>query len=165
MKPFAALAIAVLALAACAPVVQRPMIPPPAFAGPRLEGDHFISFDGAPLGLSRWDVASGEPWAVIVGVHGMNDYGNGFHLAAPVWAARGIATYAYDQRGFGRSPERGVWGGDALMMEDLRAFTALIRARFPHAVIAVVAESLGGALAIETFASDRPPAADRLVLI
>jgi alpha-beta hydrolase superfamily lysophospholipase len=50
------------------------------------------------------------------------------------------------------------------MMEDLRAFVGVIRARFPHATIAVVAESLGGAVAIETFASDRPPAADRLIL-
>jgi acylglycerol lipase len=165
MKPLAALILVVLALAACAPVVQRPMIPPPAFAGPRLEADRFISFDGAPLGLSRWDVPTGEPWAVVVGVHGMDDYANAFHLAAPYWAAHGIATYAYDQRGFGRSPRRGVWGGDALMMEDLRTFTALVRARFPHAVIAVAAESMGGAVAIETFASTRPPAADRLVLI
>jgi len=165
MKLLAALALAVLALAACAPVVQRPMIPPPAFAGPRLEGDRFISFDGAPLGLSHWDATSGEPWAVVVGVHGMDDYANAFHLAAPYWAAHGIATYAYDQRGFGRSQRRGVWGGDALMMEDLRTFVNLIRARYPHAVVAVVAESMGAAVAIETFASDRPPAADRLVLI
>jgi alpha-beta hydrolase superfamily lysophospholipase len=165
MKRLAALAIVVLALAACAPVVQRPMTPPPTFAGPRLEGHRFISFDGAPLGLTRWDVPSGEPWAVVVGLHGMDDYANAFHLAAPYWAARGIATYAYDQRGFGRSPERGVWAGDALMMEDLRTFTLLVRARFPHAVIAVVGESMGGAVAIETFASARPPPADRLVLI
>jgi alpha-beta hydrolase superfamily lysophospholipase len=94
----------------------------------------------------------------------MDDYANAFHLAGPYWAKQGVATYAYDQRGFGRSPERGVWGGDALMMEDLRTFTALIRARFPHATIAVLGESLGGAVAIEAFASDRPPAADRLIL-
>lgn len=156
--------LTILALGACAPVVQRPQLPPPSFQGPRLEGDRFISFDGAALGLSHWDVPRGEPWAVIVGLHGMDDYANAFHLAGPYWAARGIATYAYDQRGFGRSPERGVWGGDKLMMEDLRTFTALIRARYPHAIIAVVGESLGGAVAIEAFASDRPPDADRLVL-
>ena len=50
------------------------------------------------------------------------------------------------------------------MTEDLRTFVALVRARFPHATIAVAGESLGGAVAIEAFASDRPPAADRLVL-
>jgi alpha-beta hydrolase superfamily lysophospholipase len=51
------------------------------------------------------------------------------------------------------------------MTEDLRTVTALVRAKFPHATIVVAGESLGGAVAIEAFASDRPPAADRLVLL
>jgi len=154
-----------LVTAACAPVVQRPLTPTPDFAGPRLTDDAFVSFDGARLGVSHWDVPGGQPWAVIVGVHGMDDYANAFHLAAPVWASQGIATWAYDQRGFGRSPQRGVWAGDALMTQDLRTFTALVRARYPHAVIAVVGESLGGAVAIEAFASPDPPPADRLILL
>ncbi|MFI4936728.1 MAG: alpha/beta fold hydrolase [Caulobacterales bacterium] len=153
-------------LAACAtPLIQHPMIPTPSFQGPRLEEGDFISFDGARLGLTRWDAANGEPWAVVVGVHGMNDYANSFHLAAPYWANQGIATYAYDQRGFGRSPHRGVWAGDALMTQDLRTLTALIRARYPHAIIAVAGESLGGAVAIEAFASAHPPDADRVILL
>jgi alpha-beta hydrolase superfamily lysophospholipase len=54
---------------------------------------------------------------------------------------------------------------DALTTEDLRTIVALARRRWPHAVIAVAGESLGGAVAIEAFASDRPPEADRLVLL
>jgi acylglycerol lipase len=158
------LVIAALSLAACAPVVQQAWTPPAAFSGPRLEPDAFISFDGARLGLQQW-TPQGQPWAVIIGVHGMNDYANAFHLAGPYWAKDGIATLAYDQRGFGRSPERGVWGGDKLMTEDLRTFAALVRQRYPNAIIAVAGESMGGSVAIEAFASDRPPAADRLVLI
>ena len=161
----AALIVIALVIGGCAPVVQRPLDPAPTFSGPRLEADHFVSFDGARLGLSHWDVATGEPWAVIVGLHGFDDYANSFHLAAPYWASQGIATYAYDQRGFGRSPNRRVWGGDRLFTEDLRTFTALVRARFPRAIIAVAGESLGGAVAIEAFASDRPPDADRLILL
>ena len=153
-------------VAACAPMrMQQALTPGPGFTGPRLEQDRFVSFDGAKLGLTRWLPADEELWAVIVGVHGMDDYANAFHLAAPYWAAHGIATYAYDQRGFGRSPERGIWAGHALMTEDLRTIVALVRARYPHAIIAVAGESLGGAVAIEAFASDRPPAADRLVLL
>jgi alpha-beta hydrolase superfamily lysophospholipase len=157
--------VVVLALGACAPMVQHALTPEAGFGGPRLETHVIVSFDGARLGLTRWDVAGGEPWAVIVGVHGMNDYANAFHLAAPYWASQGIATYAYDQRGFGRSPDRGVWGGDRLMTEDLRTITALVRARFPHAVVAVAGESLGGAVAIQAFASTAPPDADRLILL
>ena len=51
------------------------------------------------------------------------------------------------------------------MGEDLRTVVGLLRARYPHAILAVAGESLGGSVAIETFASDRPPPADRLVLM
>ena len=161
----AVLMAAALGLAACAPAVQSPDKPGAAFVGPHLEKDAFVSFDGARLGLSRWEVETGEPWAVIVGLHGMNDYGGAFHLAGPYWAKDGVATYAFDQRGFGRSPQRGIWGGDALMTQDLRTLTALLRARYPKAILAVVGESMGGAVASEAFAADQPPAADRLVLL
>ena len=164
MTRLLALLTALACLSACAPLVQTAGRPPLGFSGPRLEADRFISFDGTALGLSRWE-AKGEPWAVIIGLHGMNDYGNAFWMAGPWWAERGVTTYAYDQRGFGRSPERGVWGGEALMTEDLRTICALARKQHPHAVIAVVGESMGGAVAIDAFASDRPPDADRLVLL
>jgi len=156
-----------LGLGACAtPAVQAPLNPQPGFAGPRLGDDVFVSFDGARLGLTAWPAAGdAEPWAVIVALHGMNDYANAFHLAAPAWAQQGIATYAIDQRGFGRSPGRGLWAGPDLMTEDLRSLVAAARIRHPAAVLAVVGESMGGAVAIAAFASDRPPAADRLVLV
>ena len=153
-----------LMIGACAPLTQRPAPPGPDVSAPRLEQDHFVSFDGSRLGMMHWD-AAGEPWAVVVGLHGMDDYSNTFHLAAEHWREQGISTYAYDQRGFGRSPHRGVWAGRKLLDEDLRTFTALIRGRFPHAIIAVAGVSMGGAVAIDAFASDRPPAADRLVLL
>lgn len=150
-------------LAACAPTVQQVGAPLDGFDGPRFTRDRFVSFDGTRLGLTNWQAV--EPWAVIVGLHGMNDYANAFHMAGPWWAAQGITTYAYDQRGFGRSPHRGVWGGDALMAEDLRTAVEVARARHPGALVAVVGESMGGAVAITAFASDRPPRADRLALL
>jgi alpha-beta hydrolase superfamily lysophospholipase len=164
MTRLLALLSALACLSACAPLVQTAGRPPVGFAGPRLEQDRFISFDGTALGLSRWE-AKGEPTVVIIGLHGMNDYANGFWMAGPWWAERGATTWAYDQRGFGRSPERGIWGGETLMTEDLRTICALARKRYPHAVIAVVGESMGGAAAIAAFGSDRPPDADRVVVL
>ena len=75
-----------------------------------------------------------------------------------------MTTYAYDQRGFGRSPNRGIWAPDTLRMNDLRTLVALVRRRHPGVTVAVVGESMGGAVAAEAFASDAPPGADRLVL-
>ena len=162
-----ALIVALLALtvAGCAPIIQRPGVPGADFTGPALTDDAFISYDGTRLGLKHWEPAHGEPWAVIVGLHGINNYSNAFHLAAPYWANDGIATYAFDQRGYGRSPNRGVWPGEPMLTEDLRTFCALIRKRYPHAIIAVAGVSMGGAVTIEAFASDRPPTADRVVLL
>lgn len=163
------LAFAALALAACAPLSQRAQLPPPGFAGPHFEPDALVSFDGDRLPMTVWAAhdAAGqpvEPWAVIIALHGMNDYADAFHIEGPIWAGQGITTYAYDQRGFGRGPRRGVWGGEALMVQDLRTAVALARAKHPHAVIAVLGHSMGGAVAILAFASDNPPDADRLIL-
>ena len=111
--------------------------------------------------------ASGEPvapWAVIVGLHGMNDYSAGFGLPAEYWAARGICVYAYDQRGFGASAGRGVWPGERSLVQDLRTACALVHARHPDVPLTVVGESMGGAVSVCAFASSDPPIAERLVL-
>jgi acylglycerol lipase len=164
MRCFVAL-VATIAIASCAPVQQQARQTPPAFPGPRLEAQDFVSLDGAKLALQQWRPSSGDPWAVVIGVHGMNDDSNAFELAGPYWAKDGILTIAYDQRGFGRSPNRGIWAGDALLVDDLRTLTALARARYPRAIIAVAGESLGASVAIEAFASANPATADRLVLL
>jgi alpha-beta hydrolase superfamily lysophospholipase len=159
------LIVLLFALSACAPMlVQQARTPPPGFTGPHFEAHRVVSFDGTRLGLTTWE-AKGEPWAVIVAAHGMNDYANAFHLAAPEWAKAGVTTIAYDQRGFGRSPGRGIWAGDELMIDDLRTVAALARAKYPDAILAVAGESMGGSVAAAAFASDRPPPADRLILL
>ena len=158
-----------LSAAACAPLSQRPLTPPQNFSGPRLDPDALISFDGQRLPMTVWPAQTsepdGRPWAVVIALHGMNDYAEAFTLAGPFWASRGVTTYAYDQRGFGRGAARGVWAGEGLLDEDLRTACALVRARHPGAILAVAGESMGGAVAITAFAAPRPPDADRLVLL
>ena len=162
-----------LALTSCAtPYVQPPLTPPAAFAGPAIVDPPrpgapgaFIVQDGARLPFLRWTPANGQPDVVIVALHGMNDHNASFRLAGPWWAGHGIETWSFDQRGFGQAPGRGVWAGEATMVEDLRTITALVRARRPNATIAVVGESMGGSVAAAAFASDRAPDADRLILL
>jgi acylglycerol lipase len=150
-------------LSACAPTRQGPGLGPLGFRGPRIETDAFVSFDDARLGLMRW-LPAGEPEWVIVGLHGMNDYSNAFHLAADWWAGKGIATYALDVRGFGRSPDRGVWAPTDLVLEDVRALVAAVRELYPNARIALAGVSMGGGLAIAAMASENPPPVDKLML-
>jgi acylglycerol lipase len=163
-------AFAPASLAGCAPFVQGPAPIPTGFSGPALGVDALIAADGTRLPMTVWPATDAggqatDPWAVIVALHGMDDYAAAWITAGPYWAARGITTYAYDQRGFGRGPHRGVWSDAALMAEDVRTACALVRARHPDAVLAVVGESMGGAVAIEAFASSQPPDADRVVLL
>lgn len=156
-----------IGVAACAtPVTQGPLAPSaavqPAFIPERNE---FIAEDGARLGLTVWPAEGTEtPEYVVVGVHGMNDYAYAFHMAAPYWARNGVTTYAYDQRGFGRSPAKGIWPEEELMREDLRTAVDVARARHPDAVITVVGISMGGSVALTAFGSERPPKADKLIV-
>lgn len=167
-RPRAVLALMFAALfAACAPTVQQAgsLID---YDAPRFDvaGERFTSFDGAELGLSAWmPPEEQQATAAVVALHGMNDYAGAFYLAGPWFAERGVAFYAYDARGFGRSPRRGVWAGERLMTEDLRTAVMVARRAHPRVPIAVIGDSMGSAAAIAAFGSDDPPAADRLVLV
>lgn len=155
--------------AACAPVVQTAMQPPASFAGPAIiDSGHglgtFVVQDGARLPFRKWSPQQ-TPRAVIIALHGFNDHSASFRLAGPWWAEQGLEVWAYDQRGFGGAPQAGVWADPDLSRDDLRTVVALVRARYPDTLIAIAGESMGAAIGITAFASDRPPAADRLVLL
>ncbi len=158
------LAAVMLGLTACAPAMQSPQPVPAGFQGARIETDVVIADDGARLPLSIWQ-AEGEPRAVVVALHGMNDSRSTWWMAGPWWAERGVTTYAYDQRGFGGAPNRGVWAGEDLLVQDLRTVVRLVRERHPGAPVAVVGESLGSAVIISAMASAAPPTVDRVALL
>jgi alpha-beta hydrolase superfamily lysophospholipase len=160
--------MALAALSACAPVVaeQGPDMRLPAIEkgdGPGIAADRYVTRDGLRLGLTHWDAKM--PTAIIVALHGMSDYSNAFAMPGPWWAEHGITTYAYDQRGFGRSPEKGLWPGNDVMRRDLDDFVDVLRARHPGLPVFVLGESMGGAVAMTAAASDTPPKADGLILV
>ncbi|HEY1071611.1 serine aminopeptidase domain-containing protein [Brevundimonas sp.] len=161
-----------LVLSACAtPHLQGPQTPPLGFNGPRIEAGTegrgaFIVQDGARLPYLRWSPENGrQPWAVIIALHGFNDHYASFRLAGPWWAARGIETWAYDQRGFGLAPHRGEFAPESLTSADLRTIVSLVRAERPKALIVVAGESMGGSSTISAFGGQTPPDADRVVLL
>jgi alpha-beta hydrolase superfamily lysophospholipase len=149
-----------LFLAACAPRLQPIGTDEVA---PRLSEDRLIMADGAELPLRVWR-PDGDARAVFLALHGFNDYSLSFEEPAKHWADSGIATYAFDQRGFGETAHRGLWAGEARMIEDLRVAAALIRTRHPDTPFYLLGESMGGAVIMAAAASDDPPAADGLIL-
>lgn len=128
-------------LAGCAPVM---IVPGSVTTQSRITDDAFITADGAVLKLSRWDAI--QPKAIVVAIHGFNDYRRFFSAAAEYLSQRGITSYAYDQRGFGESPHAGLWAGSDAYADDLRQFSRLIRIRHPGLPVYLLGESMGGAI-------------------
>lgn len=158
--PFAAGLLLLGLLAGCAPMTAPPGV---ANDTPALEGDTLLARDGTRLPLRHWD--ADRPRAVIVALHGMGDYSNAFDMPATWWAKQGITTYAYDQRGFGRAPGAGLWGGARAMDEDFVDCVDAVRAAHPHVPVFALGESMGGAVVLTTLASGKAPPLDGVVLV
>jgi acylglycerol lipase len=120
-----------LALAACA--VGPP--PPPADAA------------AAPPPHRSW-LPEQEPEAVILAVHGFNDYSNAFAAFGAFAAEQGIAVYAYDQAGFGASPDAGFWPGTEMLVGALRRERDRLAEIHPGKPIYLLGESMGAAVVI-----------------
>jgi alpha-beta hydrolase superfamily lysophospholipase len=130
---------------------------------PMVADDAIVARDGMRLPLRRWD--AGKPRAVIVALHGMSDYSNAFDMPGKAWAKLGITTLAYDQRGFGRSDNPGLWAGADTMRADLADAVTAARARYPHVPVFALGESMGGAVVLTALASSQPPVIDGVILV
>ena len=109
--------------------------------------------------LSRTPVT---PKAVIVALHGFNDYSNAFTAFCDAMSRADIACFAYDQRGFGATQQAGYWPQPRQHQHDVRAVVALLRARYPGLPVYVAGESMGGAVILDAWRSSaaivqRPP--------
>jgi acylglycerol lipase len=154
----AALVAPLLLLATCGPAADtelrlaNPAPPHPVAVADanlpaRFTDSEFIAYDGARLPLRKW-LPKGRVAAVILALHGFNDYSDAFAMPAQVWVARGIATYAYDQRGFGGAPGRGLWAGEGQLAVDAITASRLLRLAYPGRPLYLLGESMGGAVAI-----------------
>jgi acylglycerol lipase len=144
-----------LGLCSCAPT-PSPTVDPDRTRGtavvrpstqPRFTATGFITTDGLRLPLRQW-LPLGPPRAVILALHGFNDYSRAFEAPATAWAKEGIASFAYDQRGFGAAPERGLWPGRAALAADAATACQILHRRYPGVPLYLMGESMGGAVAV-----------------
>jgi alpha-beta hydrolase superfamily lysophospholipase len=156
------LAATLLLGVACTPVVL-PAGPP--LAPPDLTADAVIASDGARLPIRRFAPAT-PPTAVLLALHGFNDHSGNF-LADSIEALNqaGLLVYAYDQRGFGRAPNRGYWAGADTLASDAVEAARLLRQRHPGLPLYLLGESMGGAVAILAGSAATPPPVDGYVLV
>lgn len=152
-----------LLLAACA----TPHVQPTGAATttPRLLPHAIRTADDAHLPLSVWRPA-GEPRAVVLGLHGFNDYRRAFEETGEFLAGRGFIVYAYDQRGFGGTAHPGLWFGGQALAQDARTVARLLRDRHPDLPLYLLGESMGGAVALVATADESGDApVDGMVLL
>ena len=101
--------------------------------------------DGYQLPLRRW-LPMAKPRAIVLALHGFNDYSNAFTETASYLMQDAIAIYAVDQRGFGRAANTGIWAGERRMQDDLLEAASLLCHHYPHIPLYLLGESMGGAV-------------------
>ena len=137
---------------------------------PRLAGGLFVTSDGLTLPLRSW-LPESEVKAAVVALHGFNDYSAAFDVVpdapgvGPFLSERGIAVYAYDQRGFGAGPQAGRWAGGDVMANDLSDMIALVRATHPDVPVHVIGVSMGGAVTLKALTANDALGVTSVVLV
>jgi alpha-beta hydrolase superfamily lysophospholipase len=101
--------------------------------------------DGYVLPMKTWS-STDDPTAVVLAMHGFNDYSNAFETAAHIFADDLITTYAIDQRGFGTTEQLGIWAGHTTMQSDLLATVNLLCEKHSGLPLFLLGESMGGAV-------------------
>jgi acylglycerol lipase len=144
-RPGAAVVLTALAAFACAPTPAPPLT------------------DQSTLPRRAW-LPEGPPRAVILAVHGFNDYSNAFTEFGEFAAEHGIAVHAYDQRGFGANPAAGLWPGTPALIEDLELERARIAELHPDRPVYILGESMGAAVVIAAVTSGAALDADGFIL-
>jgi alpha-beta hydrolase superfamily lysophospholipase len=159
LAPTASLAL----IAACAVPGSHSKIPYVGQEQARLGPEAAIMADGYRLPFQRWG-DNEHPQAVVLALHGFNDYRNAFATLGPFLATQGILTYAYDQRGFGATALRGLWGGEERLISDMRMLSRLVRDRHPEVPFFLVGESMGGAVLMAAASATGKPTAGVILI-
>jgi acylglycerol lipase len=156
-----ALLILALALGACSTLYLQPQSR--LRTAPALYDSSATMADGYVLPLHFWGSRQ-QPRALVLGLHGFNDYGTSIASLGEHLAPTGVLTVSYDQRGFGATTYRGRWPGVARLVDDLACMLQLLHERYPGLPIHVFGESMGGALVMTAAAQGRLVHATDLIL-
>ena len=130
-----------LLLVGCA-LPEAPAQPAGIAAAP---AGHFKTADGVTLPLRRYPAATPRK-AVLLALHGFNDYSRFIEEPARYFAQQGIETIAYDQRGFGGASDRGRWSGADAMSADFLAMLESVRRDNPGVPLYALGESMGASV-------------------
>ncbi|WP_201171136.1 alpha/beta hydrolase [Halorhodospira halophila] len=156
------LAITPLLLATLAVGCSRAAVDGPADSPgetPAWGEGYILADDGYRLPYRRWGPEHDDSAdAVVLALHGLNDYSRGMRFAAEYLAEGGVATYAYDHRGFGETGDAGTWPGGQALIDDAATAVELLAERYPDTPLYLMGHSMGGAIAMILVAEQSPEA-------
>lgn len=146
------LGILIALISGCSPSVQT-------YQGylqkPKLTDNFFITSDAKKLPLNVWSSQATNVKAVVIALHGFNDHSGAFKELGNILADNGYLFYAYDQRGFGNTQNRGIWTGTNLLVRDLKEIVSLITEAHPTLPIHALGESMGGAVILSAISKKK----------
>ncbi len=148
-------------LQACTPMIHPAGTP---VISCQITDSFFITTDGTPLPLKSWRPPQDEIRSIIIALHGFNDYSNFFQQPGVFFGQSRTVSYAYDQRGFGGSPNPGSWAGVDTYIQDLECFIQATKNKHPDIPVYLLGVSMGGAIVISTMAQSIHLPVDGIIL-
>ncbi len=123
----------------------------------------FDGVGGIPIVYDTW-TPEGQPRGVVILSHGLGEHAGRYHHVAKRFGAAGLATYALDHRGHGRS------GGKRVYLRRIEEYTAdfatlvgITKREHPGVPKIVLGHSMGGAI-VFSYGVERPEDYDLMVL-
>jgi alpha-beta hydrolase superfamily lysophospholipase len=97
--------------------------------------------------------SAGEAERAVIAIHGSSGFSSSMHPIAKALRAEGIAVYAPDIRGHGKTGRRGDIDYAGQLDDDLADLAGLVRTRHPQARIVLLGLSSGGGFALHAAAA------------
>lgn len=112
------------------------------------DDEYVRSADGERIYVQRWQPRDGAR-AVMVLSHGLAEHAGSYLPFVEHFVGRGVAVYAHDHRGFGRSEgRRGHVPHYTRYVDDLVPLVQRARAENPDVPLVLVGHSMGGTIAL-----------------
>jgi acylglycerol lipase len=146
--------------------VARPQGPAHSLlSGDAAVGGSIEATDGISLHYLRWSSTPTEPWAVVIFLHGIASHAGWFGETAKELEGHGVAVYAADRRGSGRSGgPRGHLPSYERALDDIGRLVALVASEQPGRPLFLAGSSWAAKLAL-VYAAVRPGPLSGLLLL
>ena len=146
--------------------VARPQGPAQTLlSGDGAVGGFIEAADGIRLHYLRWSSTPAEPWAVVIFMHGIASHAGWFAETATKLEEHGVAVYAADRRGSGRSDgPRGHLPRYERALDDITRLVGLVASEQPGTPLFLAGSSWAAKLALVSAALHPDPLSGLLLL-